>query len=121
MRTNIVAADMSFHVFQHCFHVVKGFPALKTIDLKFGIALYGDTSEKCVVAFQHANPFLLLPVQVPWVLLAASAIRLPVVQMAVRSCAVGGAMTQLELCRSPSASASSNGAALWSARTARRP
>lgn len=39
--------------------------------------------------------------------------------MAVRSCAVGGAMTPCESNVSPSVNASSSGAVLWSAKTVR--
>lgn len=63
---------------------------------------------------------LLCSVQAPWARPGVSAIRHHAAQMAVRSCAVGGAMTPRESSKSLSASASSNGAAPWSVRTARK-
>ncbi|KAI3357706.1 hypothetical protein L3Q82_016114 [Scortum barcoo] len=61
-------------------------------------------------------------IDAPWARPGGSATRHRVAPTAVRSCAVGGATdtTQRESSRSPSASASSNGAAPWSVRTARK-
>lgn len=59
--------------------------------------------------------------QAPWARLDGCAIRHHGAPTVVRSCAVGGAMIQQESSKSPSVSASSNGAALWSVRTVRKP
>lgn len=59
--------------------------------------------------------------QALWAQLGASATRRHAAQTAARSCAADGAMTPPEWSRSPSVSASLNGAAPWSVRTARSP
>lgn len=61
----------------------------------------------------------LFSLQAPWAHQAECATSPHEAQTAVRSCAVGGAMTLCVSNVSPSVSASSSGAALWSVKTAR--
>lgn len=75
------------------------------------------TKDRKLPVFSSSLFFTL--VQAPWARLGASAIRRHVAQMAVRSCAVGGATIPCVSNVSPSVSASSSGAALWSAMTVR--
>lgn len=65
------------------------------------------------------NPSVWIFFQVPWAQRAGCATSPPGAQMAARSCVVGGATTPCASNASPSVSASSSGAALWSAATAR--
>lgn len=78
-------------------------------------------SHKSEISFNNKLLTPLSSAQVPSAQQGVFAIRHHAAQTAVRSCAVDGATTPQESSNSPSASANSDGAVLWSVRTVKSP